>query len=158
MHKNQHIQRKLLNCELWINGELSKIVIIFFLNDSITKCQCAPKLVFFNGKELRKKFVFVSQILTLFGTSTLIQNSKFNNFLLVCWFLCKNLSNFVPPLENSTTHITIFSGQEEIRYSNGTLKTVLWIIFPKASVFSVLNSDRNYFKESRRQCTPVEFY
>ena len=45
----------------------------------------------------------------------------------------------------------------DIRYSNGTLKTVLWIIFPEASVFSDLNSDRNYFKESRKQCTPVEF-
>ena len=29
---------------------------------------------------------------------TLIQNSKFNNFLLVCWFLGKNLSNFVSPI------------------------------------------------------------
>ena len=37
-------------------------------------------------------------------------------------------------------------------------QTVLWIIFPEASVFSDLNSDRNYFKESRRQCTPVEFF
>ena len=25
LHKNQHTQRKLLNFELWINGELSKI-------------------------------------------------------------------------------------------------------------------------------------
>ena len=37
--------------------------------------------------------------------SIFMQNSKFNNFLWVCWFLCKNLSNFVPPLENSTTCI-----------------------------------------------------
>ena len=28
----------------------------------------------------------------------LIQFSKFNNFLWVCWFLAKNLSNFVPPV------------------------------------------------------------
>ena len=28
----------------------------------------------------------------------LIQFSKFNNFLWVCWFLGKNLSNFVPPV------------------------------------------------------------
>ena len=27
-----------------------------------------------------------------------IQFSKFNNFLWVCWFLCKNLSNFVYPI------------------------------------------------------------
>ena len=28
--------------------------------------------------------------------SPLVQFSKFNNFLWACWFLCKNLSNFVP--------------------------------------------------------------
>ena len=37
----------------------------------------------------------------------LIQFSKYNNFFWVCWFLCKNLSNFVPPFENSTTRIAI---------------------------------------------------
>ena len=34
-------------------------------------------------------------------------NPKFNNFLWVCWFLCKNLSDFVPPawkLHNSYYH------------------------------------------------------
>jgi hypothetical protein len=30
----------------------------------------------------------------------LVQSSKFNNFLWVCWFLCKNLSNFVYPVWN----------------------------------------------------------
>ena len=29
--------------------------------------------------------------------SPLVQFSKFKNFLWVCWFLCKKLSNFVPP-------------------------------------------------------------
>ena len=43
----------------------------------------------------------------LFDTSPLTQFWKFNNFLWVCWFLCKNLYNFVPPLENSTTCIAI---------------------------------------------------
>ena len=33
----------------------------------------------------------------IFDSSPLIQNSKFNSFLWVCWFLCKNLSNFVSP-------------------------------------------------------------
>ena len=33
----------------------------------------------------------------IFDTSPLHQFSKFNNFLWVCWFLVKNLSNFVPP-------------------------------------------------------------
>ena len=32
----------------------------------------------------------------LFDTSPLTQFSKFDNFLWVCWFLGKNLSNFVP--------------------------------------------------------------
>ena len=32
-----------------------------------------------------------------YGSSPLIQNPKFNNILWVSWFLCKNLSNFVPP-------------------------------------------------------------
>ena len=34
----------------------------------------------------------------IFESSPLIQNSKFNNFLWVCWFLYKNLSNVVPPV------------------------------------------------------------
>ena len=39
------------------------------------------------------------------------QLSKFNNFLWVCWFLGKNLSNFVPParkLDNPYYHNTEF--------------------------------------------------
>ena len=32
----------------------------------------------------------------IFDTSPLTQFSKFNNFLWVCWFLGKNISNFVP--------------------------------------------------------------
>ena len=41
LHKNQHSQRKLLNFEFWINGELSKIGHIFSNNviDFIKKCQ-----------------------------------------------------------------------------------------------------------------------
>ena len=34
----------------------------------------------------------------IFDTSPLIQFSKFNKFLWVCWFLGKNLSNLVPPV------------------------------------------------------------
>ena len=42
-----------------------------------------------------------------FDTSPLIQFLKFNHFFWVSWFLGKNLSNFVPPLENSTTRLAI---------------------------------------------------
>ena len=64
----------------------------------------ASKLVFFNEKKKKKikgfltlKIEFDSQILALLDTSLLHQFSKFNNFLWVCWFLDKNLSNFVTP-------------------------------------------------------------
>ena len=33
-----------------------------------------------------------------FDTSSLTQFSKFNHFLWVCWFIGKNLSNFLPPI------------------------------------------------------------
>ena len=46
---------------------------------------------------MTKKIDFESQILALFDSSPLIQNSKFNDFLWVCWFLRKILSNFVTP-------------------------------------------------------------
>ena len=46
-----------------------------------------------------------------FDTSPLHQFSRFNSFLWVCWFWGKNLSIFVPPLENSTTRTTIFNAR-----------------------------------------------
>jgi hypothetical protein len=91
LHKNQHTQRKILNFEFWINGELSKIGHHFrnkkiqkiILSKNVSNTKYAPKLVFFNEKNLRK-IDFESQILALFDTSPLIQNSKFNHFLWVC--------------------------------------------------------------------------
>ena len=55
--KNQHTQRKLLNFENWINGEVSKNRHHFrkqksFNFDVIKKC--APKLIFFTVKKIRK--------------------------------------------------------------------------------------------------------
>ena len=41
--KNQHTQRKLLNFENWVNGEMSNIGHNFK--------KCAPKLIFFNEKK-----------------------------------------------------------------------------------------------------------
>ena len=67
------------------------------LSKNVNNKKCAPK---FNEKKMRKILMilgFESQILALFDTSLIHQFSKFNNFLWVCWFLGKNLSNFVPP-------------------------------------------------------------
>ena len=50
---------------------------------------------------------FESQTLALFDTSPLTHFSKFYNFLWVCWFLGKNISNFLPlswKLHNSYCH------------------------------------------------------
>jgi hypothetical protein len=55
-------QRKLLNFEFWINGELSKIGHHFsnkkiqkmILSKHINTKNCAPKLVFFNQKKIEK--------------------------------------------------------------------------------------------------------
>ena len=56
-------------------------------------------------KKLRKiRMIFDSQILALFDNSPLIQNSKFNNFLWVCWFLI-----LYSLFENSTTRTAIVS-------------------------------------------------
>ena len=84
------------------------------LSKNVNNKKCAPKLVIFNEestlwqyglwsqkmsrtknvllnwyssmkKKLRKiRMIFESQILALFDSSPLIQNSKFNNFLWVC--------------------------------------------------------------------------
>ena len=48
-------------------------------------------------KSISKSLYFLKWC-PIFDTSPLTQFSKFNNFLWVCWFLGKNLSNFVPPV------------------------------------------------------------
>ena len=78
------------------------------LSKNVINKKCAPKLIFFNEKKIekdsdnfwyRKLTLKVKRLgdFALFGTFPLIQFSKFKNFLWVCWFLGKNLSNFVPP-------------------------------------------------------------
>ena len=60
--KNQHTRRKLLNFENWVNGEVSKIRrhfrnksrSILMLSKNVNNKKCAPKLIFFNEKKLRK--------------------------------------------------------------------------------------------------------
>ena len=78
------------------------------LSKNVNNKRCAPKLIFFNEKKIekdsdnfwyRKLTLKVGRLgdFALFDTSPLTQFSKFHNFLWVCWFLGKNLSNFVPP-------------------------------------------------------------
>ena len=62
LQKNQHTQRKLLNFEFWINGELSKIGHHFsnkvarklIFSKNVNNKKCYPKLVFFNEKRIEK--------------------------------------------------------------------------------------------------------
>ena len=124
--KNQHTRRKLLNFENWVNGEVSKSAkspnLLTFSQFSISKIiRIFLNFFFIEEYQFRSTFfcywhfliasIFKSLYLLkwcpIFDTSPLTQFSKFNNFLWVCWFLGKNLSNFVPPppFENSTTHI-----------------------------------------------------
>ena len=56
------------------------------------------------------KSLYFQKWCPIFDTSPLHQFSKLYNFLWVCWFLGKNLSNFVPSIENSTIRITIVQG------------------------------------------------
>ena len=79
------------------------------LSKNVNNKKCAPKLIFFNEKKIekdsdnfwyRKLTLKVKRLgdFALFDTSPLTQFSKSNNFLWVCWFLGKNLSNFVRPV------------------------------------------------------------
>ena len=101
------------------------------LSKNVNNKRCAPKLIFFNEKKIekdsdnfwyRKLTLKVKRLgdFSLFYTSPLTQFSKFNNFLWVCWFLGKNLSNFVPPvwkLHNPYCHsVQGLKGQISLKY------------------------------------------
>ena len=92
----QHTQRKLLNFENRVNGKVK--------NQSDLKNYVIKKMYswidILQWKKLRRILIIFdikNHILALLGTSTLHLFSKFNNFLWVCWFMSKNLFNFVPP-------------------------------------------------------------
>ena len=123
--KNHHTQRKLLNFENWVNRKGSKSAKIrlsksnFYvknhrnLSDFFCIVEYEFRSTFFVIDIFFITLIFKSLYFLkwypIFDTSTLTQFSKFNNFLWVCWFLGKNLSNFVPPvwkLHNPYCHIT----------------------------------------------------
>ena len=129
--KNQCTQRKLLKLRIGVMRRCQKLDIVLenkviqklILSKNVNYKKCA--LIFFNGKENWERFWSFHNIqnwlwkssFVAFDTSSLHQFSKFNNFLWVCWFLGKNLSNFVPPawkLDNSYYHTShcchLFSG------------------------------------------------
>ena len=100
------------NFENWSNEELSESTKIW-LSKLIFYVKNYPNLsIFFSLKSINlgAHFSYWHFLITsifkslnflkwcpIFDTSPLTQFSKFNNFLWVCWFLGKSLSNFVPP-------------------------------------------------------------
>ena len=88
------------------------------------------------GWFLTLKIDFECQILALFDTFPLIQFSKFNNFLWVCWFLGKNISNFVLPawkLHYRNYHNAQKEKKQGIENSN------YFLLYPKGLVIPVKN-------------------
>jgi hypothetical protein len=97
------------------NEHLSPLKVSWFWKQ-IVKAEDSPK----KQTKTRRMLVKTNSFVRFLGESLarkkrfeiiwpLVQFSKFKNFLWVCWFLGKNLSNFVPPFENSTTRNAISS-------------------------------------------------
>ena len=89
----------------------NKLIKKLMLSKKVNNKKCAPKLVFFNENKLRK--------------IQMIKNSKFNNFLLVCWFLGKNLPKFVSPvwkLHNPYCHNWKCSTEKAALFLNNFLR------------------------------------
>ena len=69
----------------------------------------------------------------------LIQNSKFNNFLWVCWFLCNTLSNFVPPawkLHNPYCHNNYFSMDVSACMNTGSFQNYDYVMLDRLKKWS----------------------
>jgi hypothetical protein len=96
--KHQHTQRKLLNFENWCSGEVSKIIGIFlnFFFIEEYKFRSTFFYWYFWITSILKSLYFLKRC-PLFDTLPPHQFAKFKNFLWICFFLGKNLSNFVSP-------------------------------------------------------------
>ena len=79
---------------------------------------CATDLNFGTKNNGRMKYsTLKTLIFASYWGSPLVQFSKFNKFLWACWFLCKNLSNFVPlpwKLHNPYCHTSHTTYNESI--------------------------------------------
>ena len=126
MPKNQLTQRKWLIFEFGLMANCQKVPILDFQSQfSMSKIIQIFLNFFFHWRTpIFEHIFFVIDIFWLndfwsfyyilkwwpiFDSSPIIKNSKFNNFLWVCWFICKNIFNLVPPLENSTTRTAIMN-------------------------------------------------
>ena len=106
--KNQHPQRKLLNFENWVNGEVSKSAkspnLLTFKVNFLCQKLSESFSIFFSLKNINlgAHFLLLTFLITsifkslhflkwcpIFDISPLQQFSKFNKFLRVCWFLAK---------------------------------------------------------------------
>ena len=85
--KNQHTQRKLLNFENWISMGLRSFQKSEFLKSIIYILPCTKLM----NNEILEIFDFWNSDFWKLLRPMLIQFSKFNDFLWVCWFLGKNL-------------------------------------------------------------------
>ena len=77
-------------------SKIIRILLNFFSLKNIILGAHFLLLTFFDKIKI-ERLLFLKWRL-IFDTSPLTQFSKFINFLWVCWFLGKNLSNFVPPV------------------------------------------------------------
>ena len=85
---------------------MSKIIRIFLISFSLKNINSGAH--FFKASIF--KSLYFLKWCPILDTSPLTQFSNINNFLWVCWFLGKNLSNFVSPvwkLHTPYCHITL---------------------------------------------------
>ena len=82
---------------------MSKIIVIFFNFVFIEEYQFRSTFFVFDIFLITSIFksLYFLKWCQIFDTSPLTQFSKFDNFLWLCWFLGKNLSNFISLQENS---------------------------------------------------------
>ena len=98
--------KKCQNLTFKVNFSMSKIIQIFLFFFSLNNISTvAHFFVIAIFDRFNFSITLFSKMMPNFYTNPLNKFSKFNNFLWVCYFLGKNLSNLYPPFENSTPRI-----------------------------------------------------